>query len=488
MSANFLANLGRYIPELLMVMTMVGLLFLEATYKLEEKGKTLIALSASFGLLATFVCLCLNLSLKAGPIFTNAVVIDAFSTFMKMIMVLGGLGAIHLSHDSKDIYQGFKSEYTILAIGVIIGGMLLASANNLLTLYLGVETLSILSYVLASMKKYNTRSSEAGLKYALYGGISAGIMCFGMAHMYGILGTIQFVGIAEKLGQLKTQEIMILLPAFLLFFVGIGFKIACFPFHMWTPDVYEGAPIPVTTFFAIVPKMAAMTALVRVSFVFFEQEGPLKTSWIGLLQVVAALTMTVGNVSALGQKSVKRMLAYSSIAHAGTMLLGVIVINDIGTKALLFYGLAYLFMTLVAFYITSYVSDQYGNDHFERFNGLFKRYPLISVLMAFTMFSLGGLPPFSGFVAKFNILAAVIDKKYYGLALVALINSVISLYYYMRIVRLMVLKSPESEEKITGLNFFNHLVIAGLSLPVLLLGIFWDQLMILANGAKIFIH
>src|SRR5690606_26284708 len=174
--------------------------------------------------------------------------------------------------------------------------------------------------------------------------------------------------------------------------------------------------LPVTTFFAVVPKMAGIAVLVRVSMAFFGAEGVLQYSWIGLLQVIAALTMTVGNVSAINQRSVKRMLAYSSIGHAGFMMLGAIVLNEIGIRSILFYGVAYLFMTVVAFAITSFLQDKYGNDHFERFNGLIFRHPFMAVSMAIIMFSLAGIPPFSGFVAKFNILAAVINKGYMSLA------------------------------------------------------------------------
>ena len=195
--------------------------------------------------------------------------------------------------------------------------------------------------------------------------------------------------------------------------------------------------------------------------------------------------MIVGNVSAIGQKSVKRMLAYSSIAHAGFMLLGIVVVDQIGASAVLFYGVTYLFMTLAAFYITSFVSDQYGNDHFERFSGMISKYPLISILMTITMFSLAGVPPLSGFVAKFNILYAAIDHGYFTLALIGGLNSVVSLYYYLKIVRLMIFKPMESEEAIAGFGIQNTMVIIGLTVPVVFLGLFWGSLMTLTSGAKV---
>lgn len=488
MQLSYLASLGHYIPELIVCLTMVGLLLLEATYKKNESGRGLLYAAAIIGLFTAFCVSVGSLNDSPVPLFTNSVVIDPFSGFIKAVMILGTIGAIYLGSQSKDIYEDMKAEFVIMATGVLAGGMLLASANNMLILYLGIETLSILSYALASFRKSDERSGEAGLKYALYGGVSAGIMLFGMSHIFGVTGTIQFSEMGAVLANLNATQLTIMIPSFLLFFAGLGYKLACAPFHMWTPDVYEGSPLPVTAFFAIVPKLAAIAALTRVTFVFFQDPGLLQQSWVGILQVVAALTMTVGNVGAIGQRSVKRMLAYSSIGHAGMMVMGVVVINEVGSRAILFYGATYLFMTLVAFLITSFVQDKYGNDHFERFNGFIYRYPLMAVAMAAVMFSLAGIPPLSGFVAKFNILSAVIEKKYFVLAIIGGLNSVVSLYYYLKIVRLMIFKESESNEEIEGLGFINQAVVVGLTIPVILLGIFWSKLITIADAAKIFIQ
>ena len=487
MALNYLASISRYVPELLSVVIMVGLIFIEACYDREEKKKPFFYLAAFFGLAFVFVNLAADLSKPATMIFTGSMTIDPFSTLSKMLMVLGTMGAIYLSKESKDIYDNLKSEFAIMAVGVMIGGMILASANNLLMVYIGIETLSILSYALASFKKNEERSSEAGLKYSLYGGISSGIMLFGMSHIFGVFGSIQFTDIIAGLNGLSTAQLAVLLPSFIMFFAGIGYKIACVPFHMWAPDVYEGSPLPVTTFFSIVPKVAGLAVLLRVTMTFFGQEGALQVTWVGALSVISALTMTVGNVSAIGQRSVKRMLAYSSISHAGMMMMGVVVINELGTRSILFYAITYLFMTLVAFYVTSFVADKYGNDHFERFSGLIKRYPLMAIMMTVVMFSLAGMPPLSGFVAKFNILGALLSEKHYMLALIAVLNSVVSLYYYMKIIRLMVLKDVESMEPIIGVGVMNQSVILVLTVPVLALGLFWSGIMRLTEGASIFL-
>ncbi|MCY4524479.1 MAG: NADH-quinone oxidoreductase subunit N, partial [Halobacteriovoraceae bacterium] len=316
---NLLANLSYYIPELIAVATMMALLFMEATYR-KSTGRKFVFISGYIGLFCCLIASFLNLGVYK-PLFTNAVIIDPFSTWIKIVMILGTLVSAHLAKISREIPLNLKTEFFILSTGVLIGGMLLASANNMLTVYLGVETLSILSYVMASLRKNDEKSSEAGLKYVLYGGVSAAVMLFGIGHIYGVLGSIHFFEMSSKLTQLSSMEIYVLLPAFLLFFAGLGYKIACVPFHMWSPDVYEGSPTPVSMFFSIVPKVAGIAALVRVSYLFFNQEGILQTSWVGLLQVVAAITMTLGNISAIGQRSVKRMLAWSSISHIGVILL-----------------------------------------------------------------------------------------------------------------------------------------------------------------------
>ncbi|MDC1174487.1 NADH-quinone oxidoreductase subunit N [Bacteriovoracaceae bacterium] len=488
MGLNYLVSLGHYVPELIVCITMFSLILIEAAHDKDATSKPLIGLTSFIGLISAFVILVLNLSKPGLSIFTNSIVIDSFGTFAKIIMVLGTLGAIYIAEQSSDIYQKLKSEFSIMAMGVLVGGMLLTSANNMLLLYIGLETLSILSYVMATLKKNNERSGEAGLKYSLYGGISAGIMLFGMSHVFGVLGTINFSEMATMIPNLTSDQMLILIPSFLLFFVGLGYKIACVPFHMWSPDVYEGSPIPVTAFFAIVPKIAGMAVIARLTMLLFNNDSLLSVSWIGALSVMAALTMTVGNISAIGQRSVKRMLAYSSIGHAGVMLLGIVVVSEIGLRSLLFYAFTYLFMTLVAFYIVSFVNDTYGNDHFDRFSGLIYKHPIMTISMIIVMFSLAGIPPLSGFVAKFNIFSAVVAKKYYVLAIIAGINSVISLYYYMKIIRLMVFKTSESENMILGLTLRNQLIIGALTVPVVTLGVFWEKIIGVAEQATLLIQ
>ena len=479
--------LSYYIPEIICVVLMTTLLVAESTVK-EEHGSR----GKIIGYALAMLALCLfflfqNLGEAPRFIFHNAITIDPFSTLIKIIMVLGTMGAIFLSYSSKDIYTNLKSEFAIMAVGVLLGGMLLASANNMLTLYLGIETLSILSYVMASFKRDESTSTEAGMKYALYGGLSAGVALYGISHLYGILGSIQFVDMVDKLPGLEGTNLFIVLVSFMFFFVGIGYKISVFPFHMWTPDVYQGSPIPVTSFFAIVPKMAGLAALIRVSFIFFNNNSALSISWTGLILVISAMTMTIGNVTAIGQTSVKRLLAFSSIGHVGLMILGIVVLNEQGVRAILFYGIVYMFMTLIAFYITSHLSDMYGTDSYDVFKGLIYKHPTMAIIMAAVLFSLAGMPPFSGFVAKFNIFSVVIEKKLYGIAIVAAINSVIALYYYVKLAKTMIFGQADGDVKVLGFTPANQAVIIALFIPVLFLGIFWEKVMIMSGNAVLFI-
>jgi NADH-quinone oxidoreductase subunit N len=233
--------------------------------------------------------------------------------------------------------------------------------------------------------------------------------------------------------------------------------------------------------------MAGMAVLLRVSFIFFTTNEALNIPWVGLMLVVSAMTMTVGNVTAIGQSSVKRLLAFSSIGHVGLMILGVVTLNGEGVRAILFYGIVYMFMTLIAFYITSHLSDMYGSDSHDVFKGLIYKHPTMAIIMAGVLFSLAGMPPFSGFVAKFNIFSVVIEKKLYGIAIVAAINSVIALYYYMKLAKTMIFGQADGEVKVLGFTPANQAVIIALFIPVLFLGIFWEKVMIISGNAVLFI-
>jgi NADH-quinone oxidoreductase subunit N len=383
-----------------------------------------------------------------------------------------------------DLPSNCKTEFTVLTFGVTVGALVVCSATNLLTLYVGIETMSILSYVLASLKKNDVESAEAGLKYALYGAIAAGIMLFGLGHIYGLVGSLQYSDLAVKVATLSGGQLVLLKSLLVLIFVGIGFKISAFPFHMWSPDVYQGSPIPTTTFFSMVPKIAAIAALVRFTFAL-SANTEIAIWWTHFLQITAILTMTVGNLSALEQTSVKRMLAFSSISHVGFLLLGVSINSPEASSITLLYTLLYVFMTIVSFYIVDQIITKYGSDQNYFFKGLIDKHPFMAIAMTIAMFSLAGLPPFSGFIAKFNILSLVIKSGSYTVAVFAGLNSVISLFYYLKLAKIMIVEKAEDKESV-GFSFLKQSYIAIVCVPIVIFGIYWETLYNIFSYTELF--
>jgi NADH-quinone oxidoreductase subunit N len=311
---------------------------------------------------------------------------------------------------------------------------------------------SLTSYVLTGFLKHNRRSSEAALKYLIYGGVASGAMIFGMSWIFGLTGSLDYGVIATKLPALDAASRPALLVALVLVLVGLGYKVAAVPFHMWAPDVYTGAPLPITTFLAVGSKAAGFALMVRFfHFGVTEAGGPsdlVTGSPIPLLLgLVSAVTMTVGNLAALSQENVKRLLAYSSISHAGYALIGVVVFADAGVQAVLFYLAVYYVMNLGAFWVVMLVVNASGREDITAFRGLaWRGGALPAVALAIFLFSLAGLPPFAGFLAKLEIFKAGIEGGEYALVVIGALNSVISLYYYARIVRVMFLDEPAAED------------------------------------------
>jgi NADH-quinone oxidoreductase subunit N len=350
---------------------------------------------------------------------------------------------------------------------------------------------SYVSYVLVGYVKEDRRASEAGLKYVLYGSVSSGAMIFGLSILYGLTGELNLIQVGERLSTMQGVGPAVLVASFLIL-AGIGYKIAAVPFHFWCPDVYEGAATPMTAFLSVAPKAAGFAMLGRFTYHMFGQGGALVAiDWPLILAVVATLTMTLGNLVALQQTNVKRLLAYSSIAHAGYLLMGLASVNretgtlsERGLFGVLFYLAVYVFMNLGAFAVVIALRERVGNEeNIEDYRGLGLRAPILGVTMAIFLFSLTGLPPFAGFVGKFFLFAAVIDAKLYWLAVVGIVNSVISLYYYARILRAMFLQKIDDEEAARpfALARSHSAILVLLAAPTLLLGIFWAPLASLVN-------
>ncbi len=330
-----------------------------------------------------------------------------------------------------------RREFYALLLFATVGLLLVSGAQHLALVYLGLEMVSLLSYLLTGFQKRESMAVEGALKYFLFGALSTGAMLYGISLLYGLTGRLHLAGIGEVFPQILISAPALAWGALLLVIVGLGFKVALVPFHMWAPDAYEGASTPVASFLSLGPKLAGFAVMVRVLLLGFSPEVSL---WPVLLGLLAVLTMTVGNVVALVQTNVKRMLAYSSIAHAGTMVIGLAVATPFGLAALLYYLLAYLLMNAGAFAGVIAVGNASGREDLGAFAGLSRRDPALAFLITLCFLSLAGIPPLAGFFAKMWIFGAALKAGAVGLAVVAAVNSVVALYYYFRVIKAIYLE------------------------------------------------
>lgn len=376
--------------------------------------------------------------------FNGSVVLDNFATFFKIIFLISAGLAILISDQYMVREECNHGELYPLILFTVVGMMLMASGTDLMTIFLGLEVMSVSLYVLAGFNRANRKSNEAGLKYFLLGAFSTGFLLYGMALIYGATGTTRIAIIAAKVAQMSLPSANIMLLAgMLLMITGFAFKVAAAPFHMWTPDVYEGAPTPMTAFMSAGPKAAGFAAALRILLVAFPT---MVADWSQLFWILAVLTMTVGNITALRQDNIKRMLAYSSIAHAGYCLVGFASGNPTGTAGILFYMLSYAFMNIGAFAIIILVGKKgESNGNVSDFAGFGFKHPLLAVTMSVFLFSLAGMPPTAGFIGKFYLFSGAIQQGYIWLAIIGVLNSAASVYYYLRVMVYMYMKDPTEE-------------------------------------------
>ena len=372
----------------------------------------------------------------------GVVAADNFGLFVVGILIIVGLLSLALSGQTIEKERLPRGEYYALMLFAIAGMMLMATAADLLIIFLALEVLSIAVYVLTGIRRDSPTAAEAAFKYFLLGAFSSAFFLYGIAFTYGLTGSTRL----DRIGSLIAAQAMAPTPmqllALALLLVGFAFKVSAVPFHMWTPDAYEGAPPAVTGFMSTGVKAAAFAAFMRVFLAAFE---PLRDQWTMVLWVVAAATMIVGTVVGVTQNSVKRMLAYSSIAHAGYLLVALLSGNDLGKGAVLFYLLSYALTNLGAFGVIAVLEGrQQSNDRVEDYAGLSNTHPGLAALMTVFLLSLGGLPPLAGFVAKWYVFSAAIKAGYSGLAIIAVLTSVVSVFYYLRIVVMMYM-TPTAE-------------------------------------------
>ncbi len=372
--------------------------------------------------------------------FSGMFILDSFSVVLKILFLISAIVIILISLRYLELEGVSLGEYYALLIFATLGMMIMASAQDLIMVYLGLETMALSVYVLAGFMRMTDKSAEAALKYFLMGVFISGIFLFGIAFTYGVVGSTNLKDIANYIAEHGFKN-PLLGVAVILIAAGLGLEIAMAPFHFWAPDVYEGAPTSVTAFISVAPKVAAIAALFRI---YVEAYSLMAPYWQQILWLVAALTMTIGNVTAVLQNNVKRLLAYSSIAHAGYMLLGILAYNQVGLEALAFYFFAYCFMNIGAFAIVIYLRrKEIVGDEIEDFKGLAQTHPMLALVMVIFLLSLTGIPPTVGFVGKFLLFSAAVKAGFYWLVAIAVLNSVISLYYYFKIAKVMYMENPK---------------------------------------------
>lgn len=415
-----------------------------------------------------------------GP---GLLVIDGWAMAFKLLVFAVTALALLMASPGSELPPRHAGDYAAILLALSVGMSLMASANDLLMVTVGVELVSLLSYALAGFKKGARRSAEAALKYVVYGGVASGVMLFGLSYLYGLAGTTSLAQLRAALPHgVSAAGDLTLMTALVFVLAGVGFKIAAVPWHMWAPDVYEGAPTPFTAFLSVGPKAAGFALLVRLMGAIFVGST---LAWAELIGVIAAATMTVGNLAALSQTSVKRLLAWSSIAHAGYLLLGVCAGSRDGSSAVLFYLVVYLFMNLGAFLVVSVVAERGGGDRLVDYGGLGARAPAVALAFAIFLFSLTGLPPLAGFIGKFQLFKALLDRGggfFVGLAVIAVLNSAVSLYYYARIVRAMYL-DPAEQGPAISLRGIQPFLLAFFAAGVLVLGIAFNGLRLATDAA-----
>ena len=375
-----------------------------------------------------------------GHGFNGVIVLDKYATFFNVIFLIGTGLTVFISTEYLRREEAGRSEYYFLILCATLGMMLMAAAADLIMVFLGVELLSLSLYVLVGFFRGRSESNESSLKYLLLGAFATGFLLYGIALIYGATGSTNLGRIGSALAGHRVENLPMLMAGVGLLLVGLGFKVAAVPFHMWAPDVYEGAPTAITAFMSAGPKAAGFAALLRLLMTAFPTIRP---EWSAALWVLAVLTMTVGNLAAIAQHSIKRMLAYSSIAHAGYVLVALTAANDQGIAGVPFYMLAYTFMNIGAFAVVTLVSRR-GEEGLDLrdYAGLAHRNPALALAMTVFMLSLAGFPPTAGFLGKFYIFGAAVKAGYVTLAIIGVLNSLISVYFYLGVVVNMYMKSP----------------------------------------------
>jgi len=483
-------NLGLLAPELSLAGTAILVILLDLI--IQRKGWLAVVSIAGIIVSAGFTLAMWGGSYQA--IFNNMLAVDGFALFFKLLFL--GIAALVIlaSTDYVSKFARFQGEYYALVLLAALGMMLMAATTELISIYIALELTSISLYVLVGFLK-DPKSTEASLKYLLLGALASAVLLFGMALVFGFTGKTQLGEIAQAIQAMSPQAVLAspgLILGIVLLIAGFGFKMASVPFHMWVPDVYEGAPTPITAYLSVGSKAAGFAIILRVFFSAFNIEW-LDLNWWLIFAALSAISMTLGNIAALPQTNIKRMLAYSSIAQAGYLMVGLATVglspvaDVVGRSGILFFLASYSLTNLGAFIAIIAISNKLNSDFIDDYSGMGKRAPLLALALTLCLISLIGMPPAAGFMAKFYIFSGAVQHGLLWLVVIAVLNSVISAYYYLRVVKVMWLGEPVSEERVPSSGALR--VALSLScLGVLLLGIIPGFVMKLAElAAKMFV-
>ncbi|MBP7686790.1 MAG: NADH-quinone oxidoreductase subunit N [Thermoflexales bacterium] len=451
----------------MVILAVAGMAVMLVDLALKPDQKPLTAWLALAGFVAAGLA-SLSIMDQTGSGFSGMIALDPYAQVLGLVAIIaGGFTVLTSFNYIRD--RGFgRSEYYALLLFSASGMVMMAAANNLIVVFVALELLSIPLYVLAGFARPNLESEEAAIKYFLLGAFASGFLLFGVAMMYGALGTTDLTKIAALIPTVGASPLLLLGAGFVL--VGLGFKVAAVPFHMWTPDVYEGAPTPITGFMSVGAKAAGFAALLRV---FSYSLGGIQSQWVTIVAILAALTMILGNIVAVSQTNLKRMLAYSSIAHAGYILMGVASGNQTGVAGALFYLIAYTFTNIGAFAVLTAMAKQSGEDQtFLAYRGLYKRNPGLALMMMIFMLSLTGIPLTAGFIGKYYLFISAVEAQLYWLAIIGVLTSVVSAYFYLRVIVDMFMRDGEPGREVSPVNYrpLNFAVNAS-ALIVIVLGV-----------------
>jgi NADH-quinone oxidoreductase subunit N len=466
-------------PELLLALGALALLMIGAIRPERDAEAEAIGWMAVvlLGMAAWLV-----LSQPAGEhrLFDGAFVVDSFARFMKVLTLVASGAALILSFDYMRRTRTLKFEYPVLVLLATAGMLMMISANDLIALYLGLELQSLALYVMAAIRRDDLRSSEAGLKYFVLGALSSGMLLYGASLIYGFTGSTGFPAIAAAAAQAGAGQSLGLVIGLVFLLVGLAFKISAVPFHMWTPDVYEGAPTPVAAFFSAAPKVAAMALLMRVTLDGF---AGIKPQWQQVITALSIASMLLGAFAAIGQTNIKRLLAYSAIGNIGYALIGLAAGSPEGARGVVIYLVIYVLMTLGAFGVVLAMRRADGmTEEIDDLSGLAQNNLALATLLAILLFSLAGIPPLAGFFAKFYVFLAAVREGLWPLAIIGVLASVVGAYYYVRIVKIMFFDPPRERFLATQAKAGLVMAVAGLAV---LLYVVWPAPLVDAAGAAV---